>query len=83
MQNLAYKIDVLPEVSEPSGDAKHSQERGDVCAACGERLFSPDAEACSWQAWSSFWEIMGMSNVELLCGACGEYLQALFLVDKK
>jgi hypothetical protein len=83
MQNLAYRIDVLPEVSEPSRNPKRSQESTDVCAACGEQLFGPEAEACSWQAWGSFWEIMGMSNVELVCGACGEYLQAFFHTDKK
>ncbi|HEX9788068.1 MAG TPA: hypothetical protein VGB09_08575 [Candidatus Binatia bacterium] len=75
MQNLAYKIDVLPEASRDAGGRRGS---ADVCAACGEQLFGPDAGACSWQAWGSFWEIMGMSNVELVCGACGEYLQGFF-----
>lgn len=74
MQNLAYKIDVDVGESRPSS----SQESTDVCAACGEQLFGPDADPGSWQAWSSFWEIMGRSNVELVCGACGEYLQAFF-----
>ena len=83
MQNLAYQIDLLSEVSETSRDGKYSQESAAVCAACGEQLFGPDAETCSWQAWGSFWEIMGMGNIELVCGACGEYLQAFFHTDKK
>ena len=29
----------------------------------------------------TFWEIGGLSNVELVCGACGEYLKGFF--DKK
>lgn len=82
MQNLAYKIDVLADPSELSGDRQDSQESADVCAACGEELFGPDAEACSWQAWGSFWEITGMSNVELVCGACGEYLSDFFRDQK-
>ncbi|MGH7854914.1 MAG: hypothetical protein ACREP3_15810 [Candidatus Binatia bacterium] len=82
MQNLAYKIDVLADPSELSGDRQDAQESADVCAACGEELFGPDAEACSWQAWGSFWEITGMSNVELVCGACGEYLSDFFRDQK-
>jgi hypothetical protein len=82
MQNLAYKIDVLRDASELSRDRKDSRESADLCAACGEQLFGPDAEACSWQAWGSFWEIMGTSNVELVCGACGEYLSNFFRDQK-
>ena len=82
MQNLAYKIDALPDASEPSHNPEDSGST-DVCAACGEELFGPEAEACAWQAWGSFWEIMGMSNVALVCGACGEYLQAFFQTDRK
>jgi hypothetical protein len=78
MQNLAYKIDIPPMRSEPTGHSTKSESSSDVCAACGESLFGPDAEACSWQAWGAFWEIMGTSHVELVCGACGEYLQELF-----
>jgi peptide methionine sulfoxide reductase MsrB len=83
MQNLAYKIDVRPEGSESCRNPKQSQKSTDVCAACGEELFGPDAEACSWQAWGSFWEIMGMSDVELVCGACGQYLSDFFRNDPK
>lgn len=82
MQNLACKIDVLPEASESSFNSKDSQETMNICAACGEELFGPDAEACSWQAWGSFWKITGMSNVELVCGACGEYLSDFFRDQK-
>jgi hypothetical protein len=83
MQNLAYKIDAFMDAPEPPEASVKSKDSADLCAACGEQLFGPDAESCSWQAWSSFWEIMGMSNVELVCGACGEYLQAFFHTDKK
>jgi hypothetical protein len=31
----------------------------------------------------SFWEIMGVSNVELVCGACGEYLHEFFRNERK
>ena len=54
MKNLAYKIAVLPELSEPCRGRKHLRESTDLCAACGEDLFGPDADACSWQAWGSF-----------------------------
>jgi hypothetical protein len=76
VQNLAYNIDILPDA--PTRDSTTSQPPEDACAACGEPLFGPDAGSCSWQAWGSFWEIMGMSTVELVCGACGEYLQEFF-----
>ena len=81
MQNLAYKID-FSEAEKSSTESRKSKESYDVCAACGEQLFGPEAEACSWQAWGSFWEIIGMSNVELVCGACGEYLQSFFREDQ-
>jgi hypothetical protein len=67
MQNPAYATE---ETFEESG--------ADRCAACGHELFGPDAEACSWQAWGAFWEILGMSHVELVCGSCGEYLRDFF-----
>jgi peptide methionine sulfoxide reductase MsrB len=74
IHNLAYKVDD----ASAAENAKESRDHADVCAACGEPLFGPDAEACSRQAWGSFWEITGLSNVELVCGACGEYLQEFF-----
>ena len=73
MQNLAYNLDPLAD-SDTNGS--------DRCAACGEELFGPDAHACSWQAWGTFWEVFGMSNVELVCGNCGEYLQNFFAKRK-
>ncbi|HWP23795.1 MAG TPA: hypothetical protein VNM15_06370 [Candidatus Binatia bacterium] len=48
------------------------------CSACGQKLFSPDAEACSWQIWKALWEILGMNPVELVCGSCGEPLREFF-----
>lgn len=77
MENLAYKIDetldstVTPK--QPGGGSGAGE-----CAACGETLFGPGAASASWQAWGAFWEITGTSNVELVCGACGEYLQEFF-----
>ena len=83
MQNLAYKIEV-PMYDETSTSASVKPGNDcDVCAGCGEQLFGPDAEACSWQAWGAFWEILGMSNVELVCGSCGEYLREIFRSDRK
>ena len=73
MQNLAYNLD-LP--TQPITDTS------DHCGACGAALFGPDAQACSWQAWGTFWEVFGMSNVELMCGNCGEYLQDFFVKHK-
>lgn len=55
----------------------------DRCSNCGQELFGPDAEACSWQAWGAFWEILCMSQVELVCGSCGEYLREFFRSDRK
>jgi len=84
MHNLAYRLDIELDESraarQPELKSKHD---ADACAACGEPLFGPDAQACSWQAWGTFWEILGMSNVELVCGACGEYLRDFFRDDSK
>ena len=85
MQNLAYKLDV--DQHETHADelrttpARRASADSDHCAACGEELFDPDAQAASWQAWETFWEIIGMNNVEIVCGACREYLKGFF--DKK
>ena len=76
MQNLAYKIDTLPDIS--ACDWPNSRARNDACAACGEPLFGSDAKSYSWQGRASFWEMMGTSSVELVCRACGEYLQNFF-----
>ena len=73
MQNLAYKIEI-PMYDE----APTVQPQADSCAACGEKLFGHEAHGTSWQAWGAFWKISGLSNVELVCGACGEYLQNIF-----
>ena len=83
MPNLAYKIEFPTEREQASDKSFKSKDSSDVCAACGEQLFGPDAEACSWQAWGTFWEILGMSNVELVCGGCGEYLRKIFRSDRK
>lgn len=76
MQNLAYKLELTEELP----IASHYQDHGstDICAACGESLFGPKAASGTWQTRSAFWEIMGTSNVELVCGGCGEYLQEIF-----
>ena len=66
MQNFAYKLE-LP--------TQTTSDDFDRCAACGAELCGPDAQACSWQAWGTFWQVLGMSNVELVCGNCGELLQ--------
>lgn len=78
MQNLADKIGALPDPSGASEKSLDSNDPLEVCAACGEELFGPYAEASSWRSWSPFWKILGMSNVELVCGACGEYLSRIF-----
>ena len=78
MQNLAYKIEVPMYDETPTSTSVKPGNDSDVCAACGEPLFGPDAVSCSWQSWCSFWEIFAVSNVELVCGACGEYLQRFF-----
>lgn len=78
MHNVAYKIDVSADSSESDVHSTKPGGGSDVCTACGESLFGSDAEACSWQAWGNFWEIMGLSDVELICGACGEYLRDFF-----
>jgi len=78
MQNLAYKVE-NPIYDEASSEiSTPAKNQSDNCAACGEALFGHGAHDISWQAWSAFWGIFGMSNVELVCGACGEYLQKIF-----
>jgi peptide methionine sulfoxide reductase MsrB len=76
MQNLAYKIETAYET--PVDACHKSTDGADVCAACGEPLYDPNGANGAWQTWSTFWEIMGTSNVELVCGGCGEYLQKIF-----
>lgn len=81
MQNLAYKLELAPaQQTSATGASKTSATDGnsDICPACGNELFGPDAEACSWQAWGTFWEILGMTHVELACGGCGEHLREFF-----
>jgi hypothetical protein len=73
MHNLAYKLEFRPAQATAGSDG-HS----DLCPACGNELFGPDAEACSWQAWGTFWEILEMTHVELVCGSCGAYLRDFF-----
>lgn len=72
MQNLAY-----------ASEEAFEQSSADRCSACGHELFGPDAEACSWQAWGTFWEVLGMGHVELVCGSCGEHLREFFHSDRK
>jgi hypothetical protein len=83
MQNLAYQLDLTspeeifaPPAREPSVDGTGADQH--ACTACGEKLFGAGAEASSWQSWQIFWDALGMSNVEIVCGACGEYLSKLF-----
>lgn len=76
MQNLAYKIETSEDI--PFASTPQDAHGADVCAACGESLYGPNGANGTWQTWSAFWEIMGTSNVELVCGACGEYLQEIF-----
>ena len=83
MQNLAYQLDITspeeiiaPPAPEHSFDCTGADQN--ACAACGEQLFGAGAEASSWQSWQIFCDALGMSNVELVCGACGEYLQKIF-----
>jgi hypothetical protein len=71
MQQLAYQLNQTREF-----DSDH-------CPACGTELFGDDAEACSWQAWGMSWGILGVSQVELVCGGCGEYLREFFRSDRK
>lgn len=77
MHNLAYKIESAHETvaaeSEPT-----NIEYGGSCAACGEKLFGENAPELLWQAWRAFCEVSGVCSVELLCGACGEYLHKIF-----
>ena len=83
MPNLAYKIEVAMDDKRASRQSVKGSGNSEVCAACGEQLFGPDAQACSWQAWGTFWEILGLSNVDLVCGSCGEYLREIFRSDRK
>ena len=77
MHNLAYKIEPADETVAAENDLNNN-DHGGTCAACGERLFGDNAPEVLWQAWRAFWEISGPSSVELLCGACGEYLHKIF-----
>ena len=84
MQNLAYQLDLIPaeEILAPLAgelaDQKISGDEQNTCIACGEHLLGADAEGSSCQSWQVFWDALGMSSVEFVCGACGEYLQNIF-----
>jgi hypothetical protein len=78
MQNLADKIEIPMYDEAPTTTSGYGNDQTDSCAACGEKLFDHDAHDTSWQAWGAFWGITGMSSVELVCGACGEYLEKIF-----
>ena len=85
MQNLAYQLDITSpeEIFAPPAHnlalhAVDSLTDQNICAACGEDLLGADVDASAWQSWQIFSDALGMSNVELVCGACGEYLSKLF-----
>jgi hypothetical protein len=78
MQNPAYQLDLSFEDETRADPRRGAQNDTDLCPACGQELFGSDAEACSWQSWGTFWEILGLSHVELVCGECGEYLRGFF-----
>ena len=78
MENLAYKIDGTLDATAAPKQPANGGRSADECAACGEPLLGPEAGSSLWQAWGAFWEITATSNVELVCGACGEYLREFF-----
>jgi len=75
MQTLAYSFETPAYDEAVTAPCEIAENPSDVCAGCGERLFLHEAQDSSWQSWSAFWRISGTSNVEVMCGACGEYLQ--------
>lgn len=77
MHNLAYKLEPADETVALESDP-NNHRHGGSCAACGERLFGDNAPGFLSQGWRAFWEISGTSSIELLCGACGEYLHDIF-----
>jgi hypothetical protein len=75
MKNLACQLEFTF-----AGDLTRTAPRkdlahADLCFACGDKLFSPDTESCSWQSWDVYLKILGMREVELLCGYRGANLQ--------
>jgi len=78
MQTLAYDFEIPVYNQGATAPSVIAENPSDVCAVCGERLFLHEALDTSWRSWSAFWKISGTSNVELMCGACGEYLQEIF-----
>lgn len=77
MHNLAYKIEPAGDTFTTESEPNNNEYRG-TCAACGEKLFGDNAPDVLWQAWRAFWAISGANSVELLRGACGEYLHKIF-----
>jgi len=78
MPTPAVKLDPTFYAGVCLGQALAAQDPADTCAACGEKLMDTEGRDASWQAWGAFWEISAVSHVELLCGACGEYLEQFF-----
>jgi len=78
MPTPAVKLDQTFCAGVPLGQALATPDPADTCAACGEKLIDTEGRDASWQAWGDFWEISAVSHVELLCGACGEYLKQFF-----
>lgn len=78
MQNLAYQLNFTLEDQKTPPASRDIRGNTDLCPGCGHELFGPDAEACSRQSWGAFWEIVGFSHIEPVCGSCGEHLHGVF-----
>jgi hypothetical protein len=78
MQNLTSQLEFRFEDEATRATPRNRQDHADICFACGDKLFSPDTESCSWQSWDVYLKILGMREVRLLCGYRGANLQDFF-----
>jgi hypothetical protein len=68
MQNLAFQLEFTFEAEATPATPRNRPDKADLCFACGDELFRSDGGGCDWKSRHVFWEILGMRNVELLCG---------------
>ena len=78
MKNLACQLEFTFASDLTRAAPRQDPAHADLCFACGDKLFSPDTELCSWQSWDVYLKVLGMREVGLLCGYRGADLQDFF-----
>ena len=63
MQNPACQLEFTFFKGDPAPTMTRKGENdAELCFACGDKLFSPDAEACSWKSRRVTWQILATEH---------------------